>query len=276
MKQGALFTVLFIWSISTWASGGNETQGARSMALGGATVTLTDVWSTTNNPGALGLVNQSSFAIGYENRFFLPEAGLKSLAVAMPLGQATVGLVGHSYGYGGYADNRIGLSYARKLSDYISLGVQLNYVQARIGDVYGSRSTLVAEIGLLIMPTDKIRIGAHLYNPTRSRLADFNDERIPTSLRLGGQYFFSDIVNLSIELDKDTDLPLNIKSGIEYRPADPIFLRIGFATAQSNFAFGVGYEWQALRADVGASWNQNLGYSSALSVQYAFGKRKEK
>jgi hypothetical protein len=262
-------------SLPALASGGNETQGARANSMAGTSVTLVDAWSTTNNPGALGLIDKFSFGMGYETRFFLPEASLRSVAMAAPLGGGTVGLVGHNYGFAGYSDNRVGLSYGRKLSEYISLGVQVNYVQTRIGDVYGSRSTAVGEVGLLIMPSDHIRVGAHLYNPTRAKLADFNDERIPTSLRIGGQYIFSDQVNASFELDKDIDYPVNIKTAIEYQPVDQLFLRAGYATAQNTLAFGFGYRWNGILADVSASWNQQLGYSTTISVGYEFGKRKK-
>lgn len=276
MKRIVIVISLFACIQLAQASGRNETQGARSQALGGASLTLSDEWSSTNNIGALGLIDKYSIGIGYETRFFLPEAGLRSISAAAQMGGGSIGIVGHNYGYAGFANNRIGVSYGRKLSDYISLGVGVNYLQTRIGDVYGSRSIVVGEIGMLIMPSDKLIIGAMVYNPTRSKLGDFDNERIPTSLRIGGQYLFSDKVSAMVELDKDTDLPLNLKTGIEYNPADAIFIRMGFATLQTNIGFGVGYVWKDLQADVSANWSQNLGYSTALSIAYRFGKRKTK
>ncbi len=275
MKTHLLISLLFLLTFQSLASGGNETQGARASALGGASVTLYDAWSTTNNIGALGMIDQYQMAVAYENRFFLPQVGMRSIAFAGPLGGGSIGVVGHNYGYAGYANNRLGLGYARKLSDYVSLGVQVDYVQVRMGDIYGSKSTLVGEVGVLIMPTEKIRLGAHVYNPTRSKLANFDDERIPTSLRIGGQYIFSEKVSLLLELDKDMDLKLNIKSGIEYTPVESMFIRAGFATAQNAFNLGFGYKWNGLQADVSANVSQNLGYSSTVALSYQFGKREK-
>lgn len=274
MRKWIALSALLMCFGTVSAGGGNETQGARSSAMGGASVTFTDVWSASNNPGALGLLDKYAVGLAYETRFFLPEAGLKSLVAAAPLGGGTVGLTGHSFGYASYAENRVGLAYARPLAEYISLGIQINYVQTRIGDVYGSRATVVPEIGMLVTPGDRIRIGAHLFNPTRNRLADFDDERLPTSLRVGGQYLFSEKVNAVLEVDKDMDLPVNIKTGLEYLPVEQLSIRAGFATSQGSFAFGVGYLWKGLRADLSANWNQNLGYSSTIALSYAFGKRK--
>jgi opacity protein-like surface antigen len=275
VRKPLIIILVFLSPIVLRARGGNETQGARSLALGGASLTLSDEWSPTNNVGSIGMVDRYSIGLGYETCFFLPEAGLRSVSAVLPLGGGSLGIVGHNYGFAGFANNRVGLSYGRKLSDYISLGVGVNYVQTRLGDVYGSRSNVVGEVGMLVMPSDKIVLAAKVYNPTRSKLADFNDERIPTVLSVAGQYMFSDKVSAMSEIEKDIDLPVNLKSGIEYSPAEEIFIRVGFATLQTSLGFGVGYKWKDLQADVSANWNQNLGYSSAISIAYRFGNRKK-
>lgn len=268
-----LFTLLlFSTSLVCVAGGENETQGARANALGGASVALSDVWSASNNPGALALMNRYAVGMAYGTRFFLPEAGMKTLNAALPLGGNVFGIAAHSYGYSGYSNNRIGLSASRKLSDIICLGVQLNVVQFKMGDVYGQRSALVGEVGMLIKPNDRWRFGAHVYNPNRSKLADFDNERIPSTLRIGTQYLFSKKVSAVAELDKSILLPINLKTGIEYSPTEPLFLRAGFATAQSAFSFGFGLVKKSLKVDVSATWNQRLGYSSAVGLSIEFGK----
>lgn len=266
--------VLALISVISFAGGGNEHGGARVEGMAGTSLTQVDVWSTTNNIGALGL--QDKFAVGasFQSRYFLPEAALKSVALAAPLGGGTIGLVGHQFGYAAFSDNRVGLGYARKLSDYLSLGVQMNYLNVRIGHIYGNRSTLTAEVGLLIMPTDNIRLGVHVYNPTRSKLADFDDERVPSYMALAGQYIFSEKVSGIIQVEKGLDDPINIITGLEYNPVESIFIRTGYATAKGIASFGFGYQWKELNADVSAQWHQTLGFSSGITLSYQFGKRK--
>lgn len=258
------------------AGGGNETGGGAAAGLNGAAATTTNVWSTTNNIGALALQDKFAVGVAFESRFLIPEAGLKTFAMAAPLGSGTVGLVGHQFGYSSYTDSRLGMGYAMKLSKQISLGAQVNYLRVRLGDVYGSRSTLAAEIGLLIMPTEKIKLAALVYNPTRAKLADFDDERVPSTLTLAGQYLFSEKVNGSMQVEKSIDLPLNIITAIEYMPVENFAIRTGYATAQGSLSFGLGYRWKDLNFDVGAKWHQTLGFSTAGSLSYEFGKRKKK
>ena len=263
-------------SIFSYAGGRNENGGGRGYALSGATATKTDVWSATNNVGALGLQNQFALGVAYESRFFLPQTGLRSMALVAPIGSGTFSLVGHQFGHSSYQDSRVGLGFARKLNEYISLGVQINYVNVRLGDIYGSRSALAAEIGLLIMPRDNLKFAFTAYNPNRAKLADFDDERLPSTLSLAGEYEFSEKVSATVQLDKDLDLPLNIITAIEYEPVERFAIRTGFATAQGTMSFGFGYEWNKINFDVAARWQQNLGFNSAFSLSYAFGKRKKK
>ena len=262
-------------SVSAHAGGNNETAGGRSSGLGGASVTLSDQWSSSNNPGALGLVDRYALGVAYESRYFIPEASYKGLTFTAPIGGGTIGIVGHSFGYASYNDNRLGVSYARKLSDYISLGAQINYFQVNIGDIYGQRSMVTGEVGALVTPNEKVAIGVHIVNPTRAKFADFDDERIPTLLKVGGSYSFSEKVKLLAQFDKDLDLPINGRMGIEYEPIEDFFMRTGFSTLNRSYAFGIGYSWRGIILDVSNQWSQQLGFGATASIAYTFGNRKK-
>lgn len=270
------FLLLCLWCISPGlrAGGGNPPLGARAAALGGASVCLSDVWSAGNNPGTLGHFDRFAAGVAYESGYFMPGTGLKTMVASLPAGRGTVGLMASSSGYKSFSDNRLGLAYAMPLADYLRIGVRVGYLQTRIGDIYGSRSTVVAEVGLLATPAENVRFGVHLYNPNRAKMADFDDERVPTTLRIGGQYIFSEKVSAVLELDKDTDLPLNARAGVEYNPVEQVFVRVGLATLQGCFAIGMGYKWKTFRADVAATWHQDLGYSSGVALVCEFGNHR--
>ena len=257
------------------AGGNNETAGARSHSLGNASVALVDPWSPTNNVGALGRLDVYSFSSAYESRYFLPEAGFAALSFAAPLGGGSLGIIAHSYGYAAYRESRIGLGYGRKLSELVSLGVQINYVQVRIANDYGASANAVGEVGMLITPNEKLSIGIHIYNPTRSLLADYDRERIPSILRLGLGYAFSEKVRWVGQVEKDMDLPINLQSGLEYQPVESVFLRAGYATLSGSFAFGLGYRWKGISLDLSNQWDQNVGFGATASLSYQFGSRKK-
>jgi len=275
VSKARTLLLLLLVSLTAFAGHENETTGGRAKGLGGASLTLADGWSGVNNQAALGLVKDWNFGVAYQNNFLLPELGLRALAVTAPVGGGTFALNGHSFGYSQYTENRLGLAYGRSLSKSLSIGVQMNYLDTRIGDVYGNRGTLVAEVGILLQPAEDILLAAHVYNPTRSSLADFDDERIPSILSIGGQYLFSERVSAMLEVEKDVDRPVNIQTGIEYSPVENFDLRLGFATAQQSFSFGLGYIWKNAVFALAAHWDQNLGYGTTASLGYRLAKKKK-
>ncbi|MFN5370782.1 MAG: hypothetical protein ACK5B6_04895 [Bacteroidia bacterium] len=76
------------------AKAGGEflTVGARSAGLAHASVTLGDVWSVFHNPAGIASLQRISAGVYYENRFGLPETGLRAGAVALPFGKNAFGL----------------------------------------------------------------------------------------------------------------------------------------------------------------------------------------
>ena len=71
---------------------------------------------------------------------------------------------------------------------------------------------------------ENLYVGAHMYNPTRSKIADYDDERIPTIMRIGLGYNFADKVFLSVETEKDLVNKAIFKAGIEYDFLKHIYL----------------------------------------------------
>jgi len=248
--------------------------GAKSVALGGASTVLSDVWSVSSNPGALGKLEGYGVGVAYQNQFFLPQMSAKGVSVGIPIGTGTIGVSTHSYGYKSFSQNRVGLAYAQQFSEYFSLGVQFNYFDVNIGDVYGRSGNLVADVGLLVTPSENIRLGVHLFNPTRARLAAFDDERFPSALRVGGMYVFSDKVSLLGEVEKSIDLPAAIKGGVEYKPLSAFAVRLGFNSLHADLSLGVGVLHKGITIDIASTWNPTLGSGGCVSLGYQFGQRK--
>jgi hypothetical protein len=82
----------------------------------------------------------------------------------------------------------------------------------------------------------ELTIGAHVYNPTRAKLADYDNERVPTIMKLGLDYKFSNKVFLAIETEKDINYSPVVKVGVEYHAVEMLYLR-GRYFYQSNHEF---------------------------------------
>ena len=134
---------------------------------------------------------------------------------------------------------------------------------------------LAAEAGIIAKPIKNFTIGVHVYNPTRSKIASYNEEHLPTIIRLGGDYNFSNKVILAIETEKDIAQKAIFKAGIEYRVVKEFYLRAGIATNPTLSSFGFGVNLKNLKMDLSANYHQVLGISPQLGISYSIAKKEK-
>ncbi len=254
----------------------NPHPGARSKGLANASVTLSDLWSTNNNQAGLGFLKKAGAGITYENRFFLRELALKGLTAALPTGIGTFGLTVQQFGYSEYNENKFGLAYGMQLGKNIAIGVQIDYYHIRLaGDYYPNKNALSAEIGFLANITDKLSVGAHVFNISNSKFNGNAADRLPVIFRLGADYKFSEKVFAVIEVEKDIDRKALVKFGVEYHPVDVLYLRAGVRADDFQFAFGAGIQWKIVQFDLAASYQNYLGFVTQATLAFQFGKERK-
>ena len=274
--------LIFVFVQNCYAAGDNYALGARSSGMANASVTLSDLWSIHHNQAGLANIQTITTGIYYQNRFGLNELGVQGFAMALPIQEVSKGVVGVSvtyFGYSQYNDSKIGLAYSKQLGKKYSVGLQLDYLQTRLGGEYGSRAAFAGELGIRAKLLSNLNLGVHIYNPTRSKISEFTlqetvfTERIPTIMRAGLSYKFSEQLLLAIEVEKDVYYSPIFKMGIEYRPVNQLYLRGGLATDPVYNTFGFGLYIKNFKLDFSASKHQILGYTSEISLIYGFGKQ---
>lgn len=270
-----LFSVLLI-PLSLFSSNGDGPIGPRSAALGHASSCVYDVWSTRNNQGSLGFVRQNEVGAFYENRFFVKELTQSGFAAAIPVKKGTFGICYSSLGYKLYRESQATLSYGMKLSENISAGIALDYLNTKIADIYGQANAFTGSVGLTAKILPQVVISTHIYNPFRAKITNYNNEKVPTIFKFGAQYIFSTKVFLVAEAEKTSMQKINIKGGIEYKPSSLIYIRAGGSSFPTQAAFGIGVDYNGLKIDVSSSYHSILGLSPQIGLRYAFGKEKTK
>jgi len=254
--------------LSGWLSAQGYT-GARSAALAGSAVTLSDEWSALNNQAGMAFCGAARAAVFYESRFLVPGLGDKGFAGSVPVGRGAAGISFRSFGTSLFSSSRVGLAYALKLDEKLSLGVQTNYHAVRIAEGYGTTRTFTIEGGAVYRMNERLTIAAHLFNPTRSRLAEFNDERMASMLRGGASYSFSRKVKLLAEIRKSSDRNPALSTGLEYDVAEYLSIRLGAGTNPGLTSFGIGWQVGSWRMDASSSYHSILGFSPQVSLAYA-------
>ncbi len=277
MKQLLLLVSILFTTVCGFSQTSDFPIGARSAGMANASVTLTDIWAVHHNQAALVGLEQAGVAAYYENRFLLSNLNLQGATAVLPTPKAGVfGLTYARFGNNLYNQSRYSLAYGKRLWKFLSVGLQLSYLNTHIEENYGDRHSFIAEIGLLSQVTPKFRIGFHAFNLTRTKLADAYSERVPMNFRLGAQYDFSEKVKVAIEAEKDLELPAVFKAGIEYYPAKIFAIRVGVGTQPFHADFGLGLKLKNLHFDIAGSVHPVLGFSPKASLAYRFSVFKNK
>ncbi|GAA4028916.1 hypothetical protein GCM10022409_11280 [Hymenobacter glaciei] len=281
---------------------GPGVRGARAAALSNASVAIGgDVWSMGNNVAGLGEVQRPTVGFYGENRYFSAGLNVAALNLALPVGRqpaatadaaavmpgaeggsnvpaprpwARLGVVGlEAQRFGGqlYNETRVGLGYGYRFGQ-ISLGARVDVLQVSIEGL-GSRRVAMGTLGgqIEVLPR-RLSFGAALYNISQTKLASYQDERVPTILKAGLAYRPGTQVLLLVEAEKDVERDANFKVGLEYRPVPVLAARLGLASLTEQASAGIGVLAGAFQIDYAATFQQALGFSQHLSVSKAWGK----
>ncbi|WP_291723983.1 hypothetical protein [Bernardetia sp.] len=273
-----LFCFCFFLSTTCLAQFGQIEAGARTYGMGRTSLTTSDAWAVFNNVAALTNVKRTEAFLGYSNRFTL--SGLNTLQAggtfdALFNGKMGIGVT--RFGDDLYNEHRLAVGYAHKISN-MSIGIQANYLQTSIQG-YGTRHNFALEMGGLAQLSEKLFLGMHIFNINQAKVSDFEDERIPTMMRIGISYRPVERVVLNIETEKDTEYPASFKVGLEYNVANwnenKIFARTGITTEEFLAHFGVGYYKGNFGLDYAFTTLPQVGYSNHISLIYRFGKARK-
>lgn len=266
-----LFSLVFVFS-KTFSQTYLTYAGARSSAMADASVTKHDVFAAFSNQACLAELEHTAVGVSVLNKFGIKELNTSALAFALPVSKkGDVFAVSLNYfGYNLFNRTKAGLGYSKKLSKVFNAAIQIDYINTKVAEGYGSISNITFEAGLLAKINPKLDAGVHIFNPLRTKIADYNDERLPAIIKAGLSYKISEKVLAAAETFKSIDEKAIYKFGLEYNPAKILFLRGGVTTEPVQFTFGIGVKWNNLGFDFSSGYYEPLGYSPALSLHYTF------
>ena len=275
VKHGALICLGLVLAVQVrqvLAAGEFRPLGGRASGMSGIAVAVPDYWSAANNQAA-NAWNEGIFCgVFFENRYMVQELSYTSLLFTACIRPGSISFICSHFGTGVYSEFKSGIGYAKKFGRFFSAGVQLNYYRFQISDSYGSKNIFNCEIGLMFKPGKQVRVGFHCINPVPVKLSETSGESLPTLLQLGLAYYFTDDLMLSAEIEKDPVSKACARIGAEYRFAKVLSARAGIATGPFRLSIGAGIVISRFSLDFASEYNQVLGFSPAVSLQYKLRK----
>lgn len=261
----SLLLLSFAWN--TFAADNYAISDARSAAIGFASVSLASI----DNPGGISLQSESFAGLHYENPYGIKELSKATAVAAFKNRWLDAGLVVSKFGYEKYGETRFAVNFSKKLFAGTSLGIRLNYLSILLSAEEGDKSVMSADVGMLVSPVEKLRIGIEIQNVMRTSYRTLRDEyTLPLVLRAGVNYSVAKELMLISEVEKSIDQPVCFKLGCEYLPLKEIPLRIGLIGTPYRPTFGVGYRISRFVFDVASVYHTVLGFHNLFSMQYKF------
>jgi len=244
------------------------TNGAIGAGMGNCLVADQSNASIFSNQAGLAFLKSPSISVFGERRFFLGAINGFGAGYAHPTNSGTFLLKAQYFGYSAYNEQQIGVGYARKFLDNLSLGIQIQYQGFNIQD-FGSKSTFSFVAGLQYLINNKFAIGFQIINPVQVKISE--NESLQTVYKTGFSWKASKLLTINVEAEKSQNYDLRIKGGINYKIMDQFYLRTGIMTQPAIYCFGAGFLiTQKFQLDIAANYHQQLGFSPTFGVNYNF------
>ena len=261
-------------SSQLFSMGELRVSGSRQIGMGLNSISMINAYSVYNNQAAGAYLERPSFGIYYAPVFLGQNVSNISTVIAVSVNKG--GTIGASFNYFGYSqfnEKKLGISYSIKLAKWVSLGMQLDYLNTQISG-YGSKNYFTFELGAFSKPIDELAIAFHVYNPLKLYIDKATGEKVPTLFRLGVTYEAIKKFFISIQFDKDLTNKLIFRAGAEYTLKDLINFRAGVATDPVTGTLGLGVMLkQGVSFDVAFSYQGNLGFQPHFGMTYTLKKK---
>lgn len=271
-----LLSAFFIFLLAVLFSSFSQAQevfvpASRSQSMAGITTCLQDSWAAFGNQAGLATIKHPTFSGTFQNRFLIKELSTSAGAVIFPLQTSVIALSAYQFGKTTFRHERYGLSYARKLSPRLQMGLQFNYYRFFLAEENLYLGSYGMELGFQYQLTPLLLLGIHTLNPYKSGIKTNSGEHdYPSNVNLGACVKVSQSFDLFAEIEKYFSIPLSVKTGIEYNIMNKLYLRSGISGKPNQLSAGMGFEVKRLKIDLAVAYNQYLGNSPSASFQYQF------
>jgi hypothetical protein len=237
--------------------------GAGETGMSHSCVMKPGFWSAFHNQATLPFYNSLSFGVNYENRFIISELGTRTAGLIVPAGKACLAALYSHFGYSDFTRQSTGLACGLKFSEKISGGIQIDYLAEKASGEDIDRQSLTFEAGIIILPSENIRLGIHLYNPVPGSL---RKSFLPSSIRAGAGIYLSKLLFAGTEVQMETGRNPVVRMGFEYETLKNFWFRGGFSSENTSFSFGIGYLVKFVQIDLGFATHEKLGVTPSVSI----------
>lgn len=266
-----MIAILFALIFSTYSYAEKLKFGARSVALGGASVSLVDIWASYNNQAALAKINNIQCAAFYINNFSIKELSTKAVSCLLPSKYGNFNINISQFGYSKYNETKIGFSYSKVLLKKLAFGIQFDRLAIKqTGISGGSIDAYTFEIGLLSNIKDNILIGFHIFNPIQAKFSSENyNKNIDSIAKLGFSWKIDKYFLITTQSQLMFNKSLKHGLGLEYYINKTFTFRCGISNKPKSISIGAAYKYKKISCNIAFWHHQTLGYSPSADIIFS-------
>ncbi len=262
----------FILGKTTAQVGYRLVSGGQSAAMSNAVSAMSTPDAVFQNPAALIYITRPTVTVATEMRFGVKELRPVGVGLIQPTKSGVFGCSIQHYGFSTFQQQKIGLAFAKRFSEKLNIGIQLDYLHLQASG-YGNANILTFELGCNTLITKELTLAFYVFNPLAVRLSEA--ERTPSVFRLGGAYSINNKIMITAEIEKSLVDATNFRMGFDYKVAETVAVRCGFSSLPTSFSVGIGYFLSKnCVIDAALSPQSLLGSTPSVSLSYIFGKEK--
>ena len=256
--------------------------GTRPLGMGGAFIAVADDGNTiTWNPAGLPRLRRKEFTSSYADLYAM-DITHSYTGIVWPFGdRVAIGFDWSNVGFDdqelNYSDNKLNFSVGYQPFKLLSIGGTFKYISRDMGldgTSYGKSTGIGYDLGFLISPHKKLRLGLSLYDlggtDVTYKQNKVDEELLGQAFKLGIAYFPIDGLTLAMDLDED-----RAHFGGEYFIKNRIGFRAGFKQDLSGEeklripSFGVTLKFKSIVFEYGYEAHPYLEptYRYSLSLQ---------
>ena len=265
--RSLFFVFLFVCATGPVRGGFEDLPvGGRMIGMGSAYVAVAQgPESVFSNPAGLSQAPGPAFTLFVARPFGIRELTHETVSGVFPTHYGGLGLTLQTFGHSLYRENTLAVGWASRYRSKLHVGILLRIVHLQI-QKYGSATGLVVDVGGLVRLTENLIWGVALTNLNRGRMGD--RRTLPQISRMGLSCTPLPELLLSVEIDKDTPYPVELRGGCEIRPTSALALRCGFGRDPNFISAGIGLTWGIFCSDYGFTHHPVLGVTHQGSLSF--------
>lgn len=252
------------------AQTGNTESGAQAYGMGNASVTLGGEWALFHNPAGISHCTNPALSFSYLHGWGLVGFGRAAATAVLPFGFGSFGAGVHRFGDELYREQTLSLAFANRIG-FARLGGRLSYLEV-CAEGFGRKGTFIGDFGGVVELIPSVIFGAQISNFTSASLLESEEAALPVVLKAGISFRPAEALMINADLVVEDMETAFLRLGLQYLVAEAFSFRAGYETLGSGYFAGLGFRRNHFGFDTAMGYNAYLGFSQQVSVSFIFGK----